>query len=142
MRHDIVGYTDGSWSSNSQTEALANKLAFFEQYQEYVARPTDHAKSNPYRCLPFLDKNHFNSLLNTFLAHQLPDESPAIPLINSILALGCRLVIQLKSQDGTLADHEGRRYHVAALAARVNLISMQPTIISIQVGHQHSKMED
>ena len=52
------------------------------------------------------------------------------------------MVIQLKSQDGRLADQKGRRYHVAALAARVDLISMQPTIISIQVGDQHPMMGD
>ena len=93
---------------------------------------------------PFSRKKiyQFNSRLNTFLAHQLPDERSAIPLFNSILSLACRLVIQSKSQDGKLADHDGRRYRVAALAARVNLISLQPKIISIQVGDQHPKMED
>ncbi|KAK0512799.1 hypothetical protein JMJ35_004816 [Cladonia borealis] len=77
--------------------------AYFEKYQ---------------KCLPFLAQDQFNALLNAFLAHQLPDDSPAIPLINSIFALGCRLVIQLKSQDGRLADEEARRYHAAALTAR------------------------
>jgi hypothetical protein len=82
---------------------------------------------------PFILRDQFQSSMDALLTRKLPEDSPAVPLINAVLSLGCRLVQKRKTNDPRVADREARRYHAVALGAREHLVGAQASLTTVQV---------
>lgn len=85
-----------------------------------------------HRRFPFILRDQFQSSMDALLTQKLPEDSPAVPLINSVLALGCRLVQKRKTNDPKVADR-ARHYHAVALGAGGHLVGAQASITTVQV---------
>ncbi|KAK2605529.1 hypothetical protein N8I77_008360 [Diaporthe amygdali] len=70
-------------------------------------------------------KDQLQSSTEALLTGKLPENNPAVPLINAVLALGCRLVQKRGIGDSKSADREARNYFAVALRARGNLAGAQ-----------------
>lgn len=92
-----------------------------------------------YRCLirryPFILRDQFQSSTEALLTGKLPEDNPAVPLINAVLAVGCRLVQKRRTNDSSVADREARNYYAVASRAHGHLAGAQAqaSITAIQV---------
>ena len=75
--------------------------------------------------------------MDALLTRKLLEDSPAVPLINAILSLGCRLVQKRKTNDPRVADREARRYHAVALGAREHLVGAQASLTTVQASRNY-----
>ncbi|KUI72158.1 hypothetical protein VM1G_07804 [Cytospora mali] len=89
--------------------------------QEYVNAYFDQSHQR----FPFLLRDQFQSSTEALIAGKLAEDNPAVPLINAVLAIGCRLVQMRETNDPRIADGEARHYYVVALRARGHLAGAQ-----------------
>jgi hypothetical protein len=116
--------------------ANANHAAYFDQFYQYVHGifiPLDF-NADYRRRFPFLLKDQFSSSTEALLTGKLSEDNPAVPLINAVLALGCRLVQKRRTNDSKLADQESRHYFAVASRARGHLAGAQAqaSVIAVQ----------
>ncbi|KUI56471.1 hypothetical protein VP1G_03796 [Cytospora mali] len=83
---------------------------------------------------PFLLRDQFQSSTEALIAGKLPEDDPAVPLINAVFAIGCRLVQTRKTNDSRIADGDARHYYAIALRARGHLAGaqIQASITAVQ----------
>ena len=93
------------------------------------------------RRYPYILKDQFHSWLGRLLAQQMADGSPAIALVNCVLALGYRLVHRRRSKDFSDFDSEAQ-YHASIQAARADVMGAPPSILTIQVSLKQLKRTD
>jgi hypothetical protein len=86
-----------------------------------------------HRRFPFILRDQFQSSMDTLLTRKLPEDSPAVPLINAVLSLGCHLIQKHKTNDPKITDREAQRYHAVALGAREHLVGAQASLTTVQV---------
>ena len=115
---------------------MVRTLAYFQEYQRCVCAGQSFGRAkyaNVFSRFPYISKLDFRSYLDPFLAKSIQSNSPTIPLVNAILAIGCRLV---KKCDGLFPDQiesESRGYLLAAMMSRGSLMGGRATILNIQV---------
>ena len=74
-------------------------------------------------------------MLDAYLGgNELPKESPVIPLVNIVLAHGCKLVQKYQTEVSASNEDEARQYHALALELRGHLVGGRATVLTIQVG--------
>jgi hypothetical protein len=114
----------------------AHTVAYFDQFYQYVLVIYAHhdCRADCRRRFPLLRKDQFKSSTEALLTGKLPEDNPAVPLINAVLALGCRLVQKRRTNDARLADQEARHYFAVASRARGHLAGAQAqaSVIAVQ----------
>ncbi|KAI9758565.1 MAG: hypothetical protein M4579_003000 [Chaenotheca gracillima] len=85
---------------------------------------------------PFLIRSQFDIWLGQFLANQC--ESAVVPLVNAVLAIGCRLIgkedvaREWPEQRALQHEEEATRYFSCAMRSRPTLLDSKPTVTKVQ----------
>ncbi|KAH8751252.1 hypothetical protein F5882DRAFT_470158 [Hyaloscypha sp. PMI_1271] len=113
---------DATIFPNASNEDSSAPTLHHPHYERHIVQEYANAYFDEFhQRFPFILRDQFQCLMDALLTRKLPGGSPAVPLINAILSLGCRLVQKRKTNDPRVADREARRYHAVALGAREHL---------------------
>lgn len=69
-------------------------VAYFDQFHQYISNQEENVESvlNMNRRFSFILRDQFQTSMKALLTGRHPETNPAVPLINAVLVLGCRLV--------------------------------------------------
>ncbi|KAH8775167.1 hypothetical protein BGZ57DRAFT_928059 [Hyaloscypha finlandica] len=113
---------DATIFPNASNEDSSAPTLHHPHYERHIVQEYANAYFDEFhQRFPFILRDQFQCSMDALLTRKLPGGSPAVPLINAILSLGCRLVQKRKTNDPRVADREARRYHAVALGAREHL---------------------